>query len=109
MDNLEREILQLVSELTGLPLNRVGLESSLFHDLGVDGADGWEMIEELAKRYHLDVSEVCMEKYFGPEAAATPQTLIHWLISPAFRKGEKFTPILVRDLVACARAGKWLL
>ncbi len=109
MDTLEREIIQLVCKQTGLSLNLVGLESRLFHDLGVDGADGWEIIEEISNTYNMDISEVRMEKYFGPEAAATPLTLIRWLTSPAFRRGDKFTPIRVRDLVACVRAGKWLM
>jgi acyl carrier protein len=109
MDILEREIIQLVCKQTGLSMSRVGLESRLFHDLGVDGADGWEIIEEAANKYNIDISEVKMENYFGPEAAATPLTLIRWLTSPAFRRGDKFTPIHVRDLVACVRAGKWLL
>jgi acyl carrier protein len=109
MDTLEREIIQLVCKQTGSSLNRVGLESRLFHDLGVDGADGWEIIEAVGNKYNIDISKVRMEEYFGPEADATPLTLIRWLISPAFRRGDKFTPIRVRDLVACVRAGKWLL
>ncbi len=109
MDTLEHEIIQLVCEQTGSSQKRVNLESRLFHDLGVDGADGWDIIQEMAKRYHVDVSDVRMDKYFGPEMAATPLTFIRWIISPSFRRGEEFTPIWVYDLVACARAGKWLL
>lgn len=109
MDALEQDIIQIVCEQTAHSPKRVTLEARLFHDLGVDGADGWNVIETFAKKYSVDISDVRMGKYFGSEAGATPLTFIRWLVDPAFRRGDHFTPIRVRDLVDCARAGKWLL
>jgi acyl carrier protein len=102
-------MIELVYEQAGVSRKRVTLDARLFHDLGVDGADGWDILAEFSRRYGVDISTVDVSKYFGPEAAATPFTLIRWLLDPAFRRGDQFSPIRVRDLVECARAGKWLL
>lgn len=109
MDALERDIIKLVYELTGVSQKKLKLDARLLHDLGVDGADGWDILTEFSRRYGVDISMLDMSKYFSPEAAATPFTFVRWLLDPAFRRGDQFSPIRVRDLVECARTGKWLL
>ena len=88
----------------GRDVQEIRLETSLFHDLGVDGADGWEFVEAFGKRFDVDTSGFEAGLHFGPEAAGNPFVWLWWLITDTW---PKMIPITIADLVAAARSGRW--
>jgi hypothetical protein len=108
--------MDFVAEFTGVRRQRLSLASTLFGDLGVDGADGWELIEAFGKRFHVDLSSFRADRHFGPESSAVaPFVLLWWSVSFPFRK--KQTPeersglraIRIADLIAAAEHSRWSL
>ena len=53
---LNDQIIEFIAEQTGIKRERLSLEKTLFGDLGVDGQDGWELMDEFGKRFKVDIS-----------------------------------------------------
>lgn len=98
---------------------RLDLDTGL-DALGVDGADGWELIESFGKELEVDLSGFAAAKHFGPEASANLFFPFSALIRATLeglgilRKQEPneargLTPITVRDLIEAAESKKWRL
>jgi acyl carrier protein len=85
-------------------LDRIALETSLFHDLGVDGADGWEFVEAFGERFGVNVAPFRASLHFGPEAGPNPFVWLWWI---ATRSWPRMVPITFADLTESARAGIW--
>jgi acyl carrier protein len=101
---LSDRIIDLVHRETSAPKDRIHLHSELGDDLGIDGADGWELIEAFAKEFEVDISEFQWDRYFGPEAGFNP---ILWLIQWAIgRLPKKLEPITIQNLVDAAERHK---
>jgi hypothetical protein len=88
------------------------METTLFGDLGVDGADGPELIQAFAKEFRVDISSFDACRHFGPEAGFS---LLHSIVQ-FFRMevlGEDVhsaadkLPIAIRDLVTAAEVKRW--
>src|SRR5262249_53581990 len=100
---------------TGVKRERVAPASTLFGDLGVDGADGFELLREFGERFHVDLSDCRAERHFGPEGLPiyAPVVWLWWLVTGAFHKQPEeragLTPIHVSDLIIAARERKWNL
>src|SRR5687768_8410198 len=54
MPTLDDSIIEFVAKQTGVKRERLGANTTLFGDLGIDGIDGWEFIEEFGKRFKVD-------------------------------------------------------
>ena len=103
--SIEMEVKELVAKHLAVRCDQLTLDTRLLHDVGADGADGWELIEELGKRFGVDLSEFRPGLHFGPEAGCNP---VLALIALAFRPHwSKFIPITIRDMVEAAQSGKW--
>lgn len=117
MTNLDSSVMDFVAESTGVKRQRLSPASTLFGDLGVDGADGWELIETFGRRFQVDMSAFRVDRYFGPEGLPiyAPFVWLWCFISWPFRR--KQTPeeraglraIRISDLIAAAREQKWIL
>ena len=117
MSDLDSSIMDFVAGCTGVRPPRLSPASTLFGDLGVDGADGWELIEAFGERFHVDLSSFHADRHFGPEGLPVyaPFLWLWWLVSFPFRPGQ--TPeeraglraIRISDLMAAAREGRWTL
>lgn len=68
MDELETEILEFVAKETGFNSKKLNLDSRLFHDLGMDGIDGIELIEALKEKFNVNLDGIDYTRHFGPEA-----------------------------------------
>ena len=78
-------------------------DNRLLEDLGIDGADAFELLDEFAERFHVDMTGFRPIEYFGPEAGWSPLVLLYrW-----FRRPPKTEPLYVRDLVSAVEAGRW--
>ena len=52
------ELRSIISEETGNPLNKIKPDSKLVSELGIDGDDGYELMELLANKYNVDLSNI---------------------------------------------------
>ena len=107
--DLEGAVTGLIVEHLGVSANKIRLNSSLFHDFGVDGADAIEFMEAFATRFHVDLSEFEPARHFGPEAGPNLIMLLidlgRWLLTS--KRPPELMPITVADLVRAAETGKW--
>lgn len=101
--NIEAQVFEFTAQAIGVPITRLKLTTSLFHDLGVDGADAAEFMEQFARNFQVNMSDFKLERHFGREASFDP---IHWLTS-RFPHGhsmdmKQFAPITLGNLVTAA-------
>jgi hypothetical protein len=117
MPTLDDSVLDFVAEFAGIPRQRLKPATTLLGDLGVDGADGWELVEEFGQRFQVDLSAFRFERHFGPEGLPTyaPLVWLSWLVSWPFRRKQSpevragVTAIRVSDLIAAARDKRWIV
>jgi len=117
MSALEASVMDFVAEFTGAKRQRLTPASTLFGDVGVDGADGWELVEAFGQKFQVDLSSFRADRHFGPEGLLfyAPFLWLWWLISQPFRRRQSpedragLTPIRICDLIAAAQEKKWTL
>lgn len=103
---LSAELRTFVAHERGVRAERLGVADSLFHDLGTDGADGWEFMEHFGQRFAVDVSEFDFDSHFGAEAAGNPFLWLYWWLRPSRRPAV--IPITLADLEEARRTGRWV-
>ena len=100
----QTDLILFLSRQLSLPTNKITPKLSLFHDLGVDGDDAYELLEAYAFKFNVDTKEFRFDDYFGPEEPATPWGLIlELLFKRQYKKKKRFT---VEDLVNGIDSGK---
>lgn len=109
-ESLFPRVSQFVADFTCVPPNKIGEETTLFGDLGVDGDDGVELLVRFGEEFDVDLSSVDLSKHFGPEGGA-PWAIFAW-IAYACRRGSaeqkaRLVPITVGDLCRAAESGKF--
>jgi acyl carrier protein len=117
MTTLDQSVIDFVAETIGVKRERLTPDSTLFGDLGVDGADGWELIERFGQKFQVDLSRFRADKHFGPEGLPiyAPFVWLWFLVSLPFRKKRSaeeeagLKPIRVRDLILAAKDRRWTL
>jgi hypothetical protein len=115
MPDLDASVMDFVAEFIGVKCERLSPASTLFGDLCVDGADGWELIEAFGERFQVDLSSFHADQHFGPEASSSPFHLLAWLVSFLFHRRQTpeeragLQPIRIADLVAAAKDKRWTL
>jgi acyl carrier protein len=115
MPTVEQEVIAFVADFTGVDQKKLKQESTLFGDLGVDGADGWELIEEFGKKFSVDLCNFRSDSYFGPEglSLSAPFQWLWYFVSWPFRKertpeeGVSMRAIRIADLIAAAQSKRW--
>jgi hypothetical protein len=111
--DLEARVKGFVANERGVDPLRIKLDTTLFGDLGTDGADGWELIEAFGKEFEVDRSGFDWSRHFGPEAGCNPFTFIPLLIEEVLRRRDPhvisgLTSITIRDLIEAAEQKTWL-
>jgi hypothetical protein len=117
MSAFDESVMDFVAKFTGTKRQQLTPATTLFGDLGVDGADGWELIEAFGQKFHVDLSAFRADRHFGPEGLPiyTPVVWLWWLLSLPFRKKQTpeeragLTPIHISELIQSARERKWNL
>lgn len=69
-------LLKIICLETRVPFNKITYESSLLHDLGIAGLDGWELMEKIKSEFGIEMEEEDYLPYFGDEAAYNPIRVI---------------------------------
>ena len=103
-DELFESVRQFVADKAGCDVGRLSADSSLFHDLGVDGADGWEFMEAFGARFGVDMAALDLSLHFGPEAGGNPFVWLWWDLT---RSWPRMVPITIADLTEAARSTRW--
>ncbi len=62
MENIEKEIAEIVSRVIKVPVDKIDPNADLFKDLGVDSLLGVEIFASLDKRFNIDIPENKLEK-----------------------------------------------
>ncbi|WP_372768969.1 DUF1493 family protein [Pseudoalteromonas sp.] len=107
---MESQVLEFISEFTGVSINKISLDTLINNDLGADGDDGADLLIEFSERFNVDISGI--EKvYFGPEGF-NPFTIFFHAVK-AFVDGyrgvpDKYSPLPVSVLVISAEKGVWV-
>jgi acyl carrier protein len=119
MSAIEEEVVAFVVEFTGYAEEKIKQESTLYDDLRVDGADGWDLIEAFGTKFSVDIRSFRPDEHFGPEGLplSAPFQLLWYLISWPFKKRDDRTPeeasglkpIRIVDLTSAAESKRWIL
>ncbi len=100
-------LIQIISDITRIEPDRFSDESSLFHDFGVAGLDGAEVLEAIGRDFGLDMSEVDWSRYFGPELPYNP--IYHlWCVIRGRRLDADIVELRISDLRRSIAEGRWV-
>ncbi len=113
-EDLYDRVLQFVAKNLGFrtqEICKIQAYSRMYHDLGCDGVDGYELLEAFSKEFQVEMSEFNFDKHFGPELPFFPPLWLFWWIFQSEKLNEKGqfkkVPITVMDLYEAARSKKW--
>ena len=96
-------VLEVLARKSGLDAKQISMESRLLHDLGIDGDDATEAIDEISRRCLMDISGFDPTQYFRSEP--TLLTFLWFLPSQQRDRIDKKRPLTVGALVEAARSG----
>ena len=104
-----KDVMAFVAEFRNEPESRLTGETSLNEDLGVDGDGGIELLQAFSARFAVDLSAFPHDKYFGPEASATPLSFIEAIILRLTTGSwSKLCPLKLRQLAEAVELGRWV-
>lgn len=101
----------MVSEFTRVRPQVLTWETTLFHDLGIDGDDADEFFEEFGRTFEVDLTDFNIESHFGPEASDPFSSILTGLqgwFTGDHHSAAGVVPISLYDLVQAAQAGRWV-
>jgi acyl carrier protein len=98
------EIYALISEITGVDAAKLHPGTDLYADLGVDGDDFDEFVQEFEQRFAVDMSAFLWYFHHGDEGFPGMGAL---LFKPPYARVLRI-PVTPELLLASANAGRWL-
>ncbi len=57
METVEAGVLRIISEMSGMPEERIRKENNLFDDLGMDSMDCVEMVLAIEEDFYIDIPD----------------------------------------------------
>ncbi len=100
-----KQIRQLLARQMGVRENKVTMATRLRHDLGMDGDDAFEFLDDFRKKFSVDMTDFPYDSYFGPESPFSYVVLYHLLFDRSKLKKRELT---VRELVALTETKRWI-
>lgn len=98
----------ILEETTGLSRKRLGDSNSLVMNLGIAGADGWEIIDKLNDVYTIDWKDFDPNDHFGPEVGFNPFMYFWRRWTGEQQTYEAFArKVTVGHLKAVCLSGQW--
>ena len=106
---LLKQVSAFVAEYWYEPESGLFAETSVNCDLGMDGDDGVEFMDAFSVRFNVDLTEFPHDKYFGPEASATPISFISAFIRRLTTgRWTNLRPLTLRQLADAVENGRWV-
>lgn len=109
--DLSTEVFAMVSEFTRVRPQELTWETTLFHDLGIDGDDAVEFFEEFGRTFEVDLTDFNIETHFGPEASNPFLSILtgfHGWWTGDHHSAAGVVAISIHDLVQAAQARRWV-
>lgn len=63
MDNIERQVLSIVSRITRLPESKLSLDTDLRTELNVDSLQGLQIVAALEKHFGINIPDEELDMY----------------------------------------------
>lgn len=104
--SIEEQVKIFVAQQTVFKIDKISLSTELGKDLGVDGDDAVELLENFSEKFQVDFSAFEFDRYFGGEVSFDP---FAWFAAILSRTAVcNLEPLTVQDLVDSAKAKRWL-
>jgi acyl carrier protein len=98
-------VTEFVASARSTSVEKVTLNKSLFHDLGIDGDDAVDLINGFAAQFDVSLEGFDFQEYFGPEATSGPiEFFVELLTKEKYRKLRRLE---IADLVKAASVGRF--
>jgi len=98
------EIQDFTSKMLAIPVKKISEEASLFHDLGVDGDDAQDFLNEFSRVFGVNMSKFHYSEFFGSEGAPSPLEFIKEILMKTHYKQKKRLRVI--DLFQAANTGE---
>ena len=100
---IENSIFEFISNYCETDIKSLSLHTRILHDLGIDGMDAIDFLDEFSCQFTVDISEFPHTDYFGPESFDP----VLWVIYKIF-KPSKLTakPLTIEKLLQATISGK---
>ena len=107
-DEALEEVKSFVAGFWREPKDRLSAATSVNDDLGMDGDDGVEFMLAFSERFGVDLAVFPLDKYFGPEAGATPLSMVEGIIRRvATGRWSELAPLTLHLLARAAERRRW--
>jgi len=101
---VSRELIEFISAELHVAPDQLLPSTRLCEDLGVDGADGADLIESFGRAFGVDLSRFEPALHFGPEAGFNP---LLWLWSLVSSTRTRRSAITLADLQSAVESRRW--
>lgn len=99
------EVVALVAKKSGRPESSITPEKT-FYQLGIDGDDAVELIDELGRRFQVPVEKVDLNRYIGPEGGGLFNHIL-FAVSRKNKSDEERKELRISDLIKTAEDHRW--
>ena len=104
--SIEEQVKSFVAQQTAYRIDKISMSTLLHKDLGVDGDDAVELLENFSEKFQVDLSAFELDRYFRGEVSFDPFV---WFAAMLSRTAVcDLEPLTVQDLVNSAKAKRWL-
>ena len=102
---IANSVREFIAPARSMSVEKVTLDKSLFHDLGIDGDDAFDLINGFAVEFNISLEGFDFQKYFGTEAASGPIAFFVELVTK--KESQKLHRLEISDLVRAASNGRF--
>ena len=103
-DPEDEAVIDFVCERRLVPREQVSADTSLSWDLGLDGDEAIEFLEEYSERFSVDVSQFEFSKHFGGEGC-NPFLVPYGIYLALTSRKQREKSLKVRHLIEARRRG----
>jgi acyl carrier protein len=103
---IEQEVISLVAEKTGRAEDSITPERT-FYQLGIDGDDAIELVEELCTRYEVPAKEIDLNKYIGPDGGGVFNHILSAFGHKDKNVNQQRKELRISDLIKTAKDRRW--
>jgi hypothetical protein len=100
-------LLDIIADISGVRREKLLDHSSLFHDFGMAGHDGHDLLQAIGTAFQLDMSAVRYKTYFGEEAPYNPFHHLRMALQGR-RLDEGIVRLEIADLKRSVTEGVWI-